>query len=46
MCAIGVSDASLHQENPLVAGVMIMIGNVKNKRVAPVYWKSVVVNRV
>lgn len=25
---------------------MIMIGNVRNKRVTPVYWKSGVVNRV
>ena len=46
MCVIGISDASYHQENPTIAGAMIMIGNMKNKRTAPVYWKSGVVNRV
>ena len=46
MCVIGISDASYHQENPTIAGAMIMIGNVKNKRVLPVYWKSGEVNRV
>ena len=46
MCVIGISDASYHQKNPTIAGAMIMIGNVKNKRTAPVYWKSRVVNRV
>ena len=43
---IGISDASYHQENPTIAGAMIMLGNVKTKRTAPVYWKSGVVNRV
>ena len=46
MCVIGISDASYHQENPTTAGAMILIGNVKNKRAAPVYWKSGIVNRV
>ena len=46
MCVIGISDASYHQKNPTIAGAMIMKGNVKNKRTAPVYWKSRVVNRV
>ena len=46
MCVIGISDASYHQKNPTIAGAMIMIGNMKNKRTAPVYWKSGVVNRV
>merc|ERR1712082_526205 len=46
MCVIGISDASYHQENPTIAGAMIMIGNMRNKRTAPVYWKSGVVNRV
>merc|ERR1712041_7986 len=36
MCVIGTSDASYHQENPTVAGTIIMLGNVKNKRTAPV----------
>merc|ERR1712240_404550 len=44
-CMIGISDASYHQENPTIA-TMIMIGNVKHKRNAPVYWKIGVVNRV
>ena len=30
MCVIGISDASYHQENPTIAGTMIMLGNVKN----------------
>ena len=46
MCVIGISDASYHQENLTIAGAMIMIGNVNNKRTVPVYWKSGVVNRV
>ena len=46
MCVIGISDTSYHQENPLKAGAMIMIVNVKNIRIAPVYWKSVVVDKV
>ena len=45
-CVIGISNASFHQENPTITGAMIMEGNVKNKRMAPVYWKSGVVNRV
>ncbi len=46
MCVIGISDVSYHQENLTIAGAMIMIGNVKNKRTVPVYWKSGVVNKV
>merc|ERR1711962_855828 len=46
MCVIGISDASYHQENPTVAGTIIMLGNVKTKKAAPVYWKSGIVNRV
>merc|ERR1712237_157930 len=46
ICVIGISDASFHQESPTIAGAMIMIGNVKNKKTAPVYWKSGIVNRV
>ena len=45
-CVIGISDASYHQENQTIAEAMIMLGNVKTKRTAPVYWKSGVVNRV
>ena len=26
MCVIGISDASYHQENPTIAGAMVMIG--------------------
>ena len=36
-CVTGISDASYHQENPAIAGAMIMVGTVKNKRVSPVY---------
>ena len=46
MCVIGISDASYHQQNPMIVGAMIIIGNVKNKRILPVYWKSGVVDRV
>ena len=43
---LGVSDASYHQENPTISGTMIMIGSKKNKKAAPIFWKSGVVNRV
>ena len=46
MCLIGISDTSYHQGNLTIAGAMIMIRNMKNKRAAPVYWKSGVVYRV
>ena len=46
MCVIGISDASYHQENPTVAGTIIMLGNIKTKKAAPIYWKSRIVNRV
>ena len=32
--------------NVMIARVMIMIRNVKNKKVSPVYCKSWVVNRI
>ena len=46
MCVIGISDASYHQEYPTIAGAMIMIGYIKNKRTVSVFWKSGVVKRV
>ena len=46
MYVIGISDASYHQENPTIAGTMIMLGNVKTKKAAPIYWKSRIMNRV
>ncbi len=46
MCVIGIGDAKYNQENPTIAEAMITIGYVNNKRVAPVFWKSGVVNRV
>ena len=46
MCVIGISNASYYQENPTIAGAIIMIGNVKIKRTAPENVKSGVVNRV
>ena len=46
MCVIGISDVSYPQENPTIARAMILLGNVKTERTAPLYWKSRVVNRV
>merc|ERR1712089_51621 len=43
MCVIGISDASYHQENPTVAGTIIILGNIKTKKAAPIYWKSGIV---
>ena len=46
ICVIGICDASCHQENPTIAEAMMIVGNMKNKRTAPVYWKSGEVNKV
>ena len=46
MCIIGVSDASYHQEESLVAGEMIMIGNKDNRKVLLIYWRSGVIRMV
>ena len=32
LCVIGISDASYHQENPTIAGSIIMLGNIKKQR--------------
>ena len=37
LCVMGVSDASYHHDDRSVAGEMIMLGNERAERAAPVY---------
>ena len=46
LSAIGVSDASYHYDDKSVAGEMIMVGNQKTGKVAPLYWRSGVIRKV
>ena len=46
ICVIVVSDASYNQEELLVAGELIMMGNKENINVSPIYWKSGVIRKV
>ena len=46
MCVIGVSDASYKQDESSVVEEMIIIGNVNEKWVAPIFWKSGVIWKV
>ena len=41
-----MSDASYNQEELLVAGEMIMMGNKENINVSPIYRKSGVIRKV
>ena len=46
LCVMGVSDASYHNDDRSVAGEMIMLGNKKTGRAAPMYWRSGVIRKV
>ena len=46
LCVMGVSDASYHQDDRSVAGEMIMLGNQRTGRAAPIYWRSGVIRKV
>ena len=46
LSVIGVSDASYHCDDRSVAGEVIMMGNKKNGKVAPLYWRSGVIRKV
>ena len=43
---MGVSDASYHHDDRSVAGDMIILGNQKTGRAAPLYWRSGVIRKV
>ncbi len=43
---MGVSDASYHQDDRSVAGEMIILGNQRTERAAPMYWRSGVIRKV
>ena len=40
LSVIGVSDASYHHDDRSVAGELIMLGNQKTGKAAPIYWRS------
>ena len=46
LCLIGITDASYHQDQNAISGEIILIGNMKTKAVAPIYWKSGVIRKV
>ena len=46
LCVMGVSDASYHHDDKSVAGEMIMLGNRRTGRAAPMYWRSGVIRKV
>ena len=46
LCVMGVSDASYHQDDRSVAGEMIMLGNQRIGKVAPMNWRSGVIRKV
>ena len=46
LSVIGVNDASYHYDDRSVAGEMIMMGNQKNGKVTPLYWRSGVIRKV
>ena len=41
-----MNDASYHCDDRSVAGEMIMMGNKKNGKGAPLYWRSGVIRKV
>ena len=42
----GVSDASYHHDDWSVAGEILMLGNQKTGKAAPIYWRSGVIIKV
>ena len=46
LCVMGVSDASYHHDDRSVAGEMIMLGDRRTGRAAPIYWRSGVIRKV
>ena len=46
LCVMGVSDASYHHDDRSVAGEMIMLGNQRTGKAAPMYWRSGVIRKV
>ena len=46
LCVMGVSDASYHHDDRSVAGELIMLGNQKTGRAAPISWRLGVIRKV
>ena len=46
MSVMGVSDASYHQDDRSVTRELIMLGNQRTGKAAPIYWRSVVFRKV
>ena len=46
LSVIGVSDASYHYDDKSVAGELIMLGNQKTEKAAPLYWISGIIRKV
>ena len=46
LCVMGVRDASYHHHDRSVAREMIMLGNQRTGKAAPMYWRSGVIRKV
>ena len=46
LCVMGVSDASYHHDDRSVAGEMIVLGYMRSRKAAPIYWRSGVIRKV
>ena len=46
LSVMGVSDASYHHDDRSMAGELIMLGNQKTGKAAPIYWRSGVIRKV
>ena len=46
LSVIWVSDASYHYDDKSVAGELIMLGNQKTGKAAPLHWRSGVIRKV
>ena len=42
----GLTDASYKSDSKSISGQIIMLGNIKNKKTVPIYWKSRVIIKV
>ena len=46
LCVIGISDASYHHDDKSMARELIIIGNQKTGKAAPLYWRLGVIRKV
>ena len=42
----GLTDASYKSDSKSISGILILLGNVENKKTVPIYWKSRVIAKV